>query len=107
MATTSTLWYLKNLPLYRDVKPYVVNIPLSHIPSGQRTNQECYPQSNIKFNNIRLSKSTFNLDAHGFEVSTQIPLFLNYEEFNEADKVRDIYCRGTPSSLKLSRKAKR
>ncbi|KAF5684498.1 methyltransferase like protein [Fusarium circinatum] len=62
MASTSTLWYLKDLPLYRDVKPYVLNIPLARIPNGQRTNQECYPESSVKLNDIRLSTRTFNLD---------------------------------------------
>lgn len=99
MEVTSTFWYLKDLPLYQTTKPYVVNLPLSHIPAGKRTNQDCLAYPGIKVKDIRTSEQEFTLDRNGFELSRSIPISLEYEEFGDSDKLRDVYCENVKSAL--------
>ncbi|KAI1490510.1 hypothetical protein F5X96DRAFT_694573 [Biscogniauxia mediterranea] len=99
MTVTSTLWYLKKLPLYETTKPYVVNLPLSHVPTGQRTNQDCLAYSGIQIKDIRTAEETPTLDRNGFELSGAIPLSLEYEEFRDPAKVREVYLENVKTAL--------
>ncbi|KND90092.1 hypothetical protein TOPH_05322, partial [Tolypocladium ophioglossoides CBS 100239] len=99
METTSTFWHLKDLPHYQTTKPYVVNLPLSLIPTGKRTNQDCFAYSGIKVRDLRSEEDTFTLDRNGFEVSTSIPMSLEYEEFRDPSKVRDVYSENVKAAL--------
>ncbi|KAI0593546.1 hypothetical protein F4775DRAFT_607624 [Biscogniauxia sp. FL1348] len=99
MTVTSTFWYLKNLPLYETTKPYVVNLPLSHVPAGQRTNQDCHAYSGIQVRDIRAAEETPTLDRNGFELSRSVPLSLEYEEFRDPAKVREVYLENVKTAL--------
>jgi hypothetical protein len=99
MEVTSTLWYLKNLPLYETTKPYVINLPLSQVPTGRRTNQECCAYSGIKVKDIRTAGKTLTLDGNGFSLSASIPLSIRYEEFGDPVKVKDVYCESMRKAL--------
>ncbi|KAK3683304.1 hypothetical protein B0T22DRAFT_519075 [Podospora appendiculata] len=100
MEVTSTFWYLKNLPLYQTTKPYVISLPQSTLPpSIRRTNQECVAYPGIKVRDIRTSGQTFTLDSNGFELSTSIPLGLEYEEFRDQGKLQDTYCENVKTAL--------
>ena len=99
MAEDCSFWYLKDLPIYKESKPYIINLPLSHIPNGERTNQECYAQPAIKVTDIRTCPADFELDRNGFEMSKSIPISLSYEDFNDSIKVKEIYCKGVKEAL--------
>ena len=99
MAVTAAFWYLKDLPLYETTKPYVVNLPQSYIPAGKRTNEDCFAYPGIRVEDIRKVEQIFTLDRNGFELSNSIPLGLQYEEFRDPTKVKDIYCENVKSSL--------
>ncbi|KAL9012805.1 MAG: hypothetical protein Q9173_002456 [Seirophora scorigena] len=96
---TGTLWYLDQLPLYRTTKPYVVNLPLSLVPAGKRTNQVSAAFTGIGIRDIRAAESEFDLDRHGFELSRSIPMTLKYDEFRDPIKVRDVYCETVKYAL--------
>ena len=87
---TSTFWYLDQLPLYQTTKPYILNLPLSMVPAGKRTNQVCAAYAGIKINDIRTAETKFTLDRNGFELSKSIPMNLEYEEFRDPIKVREV-----------------
>ncbi|KAI0183517.1 hypothetical protein EV127DRAFT_19631 [Xylaria flabelliformis] len=99
MDTTSSFWYLKNLPLYEQTKPYVMNLPLSKIPAGQRTNQVCQSYPNISVKDIRTTNKPPTLDGNGFCLSQSIPLFLRYEDFEDVVKFKNVYCENVKTAL--------
>lgn len=96
---TSTLWYLDQAPLYRTTKPYIVNLPLSLVPPGKRTNQVCTAYADIKIRDIRAAEPRSTLDRNGFELSRSIPMTLEYDEFRDPIKVRDVYCERVKDAL--------
>ena len=96
---TSTFWYLDQLPLYQTTKPYIVNLPLSLVPAGKRTNQVSAAYADITVRDIREAEPKVSLDRNGFELSRSIPMTLEYEEFRDPIKVRDVYCEAVRSAL--------
>jgi hypothetical protein len=99
MEITTGFWYLKDLPLYQETKPYIINLPLSYVPAGKRTNQVSSFYQKIRVKDIRASQQVHTLDGNGFELTTSIPIGLEYEEFDDAAKVKDIYCENLKAAL--------
>ncbi|KAF2434684.1 hypothetical protein EJ08DRAFT_426532 [Tothia fuscella] len=97
--TKSTFWYLDQLPVYQTTKPYIVNLPLSRVPAGKRTNQICAAYTDIVVRDIRAAETEYTLDRNGFELSRSIPMSLDYEDFRYPSKVRDIYCENVKHAL--------
>jgi len=99
LAPASTFWYLKELPMYEHTKPYIINLPLSHVPQGKRSNQECGRYPGTRLHDIRTETEPLTLDQNGFEHSKSIPLSISYEEFRDSAKVKDDYCEGVRTAL--------
>ncbi|KAL8642472.1 MAG: hypothetical protein Q9226_008506, partial [Calogaya cf. arnoldii] len=65
LFTAPKLHYLAPLPIYDDVKPYSLVVPL---PPGQpRTNIQTRAYDGIAITNLRSCATEFNLDTAGFE----------------------------------------
>lgn len=99
MEVSTALWYLEGLSLYEKTKPYVVNIPLPNLPADKRTNQVCRLYPGIRVRDIASSGHVFTLDRNGFELTTSIPISLDYEEFHDRVKVKEVYCENVKAAL--------
>ena len=100
----ATLWYLKPLELYQNVKPYHINIPASALPTGLQCNEESAPYHNVLVRNLRGHEEDFSLDNSGFQVfghkrsslkerqsAQEVNLALQEDEYNDSDIVRQKY----------------
>lgn len=69
-ATTTSLFFIKNLEKYRHEKPYFINVPPSALPEGCETsNIVNNKQEGINITDIKsIPHSSFTLDKNGFTV---------------------------------------
>jgi hypothetical protein len=75
-----TLWYLKDLDLWKTTKPYFINVPQAALPESQRTSNEVSePVHDVPIWDMRDVGSPKDLDlcgftykTHDFQASTEI-----------------------------------
>ena len=78
-AQVSRMYYIAPLPLYREEKPFFLNIPVHHIAGARQTNVT-HTDRQVTFTDIRSHKHLFSLDINGFEIS-RMTTNLSYEDF--------------------------
>ncbi|KAF1963708.1 hypothetical protein CC80DRAFT_557569 [Byssothecium circinans] len=103
----ATIWYLKNLPLYSTTKPYVVNLPLHMIPPGKRTNQISVAVPNIRIRDLREVKESFDIDNSGLQYKDDIHSAMAYEDWEDPEKIMNIYVKEVGDYLKRTLGAER
>lgn len=98
----ATLWYLSPLEEYKTVKPYVINVPQSAIPGGKQTNQVSKPYHDCPIRDMRPTLADFSLDRNGFQVLQGFSSSLDQHmsDFNDMERVRDVYCDEVATRLR-------
>jgi hypothetical protein len=86
-----TLWYLKDLDLWKTTKPYFINVPQVALPEGQRTSNEVSePVHNVLIRDMRDAGSPNDIDLRGFAYKTH-DFQLSTEVFKDRVAVRQQY----------------
>ena len=75
-----TLWYLKDLDLWKTTKPYFINVPQAALPESQPTSNEVSePVHDVPIQDMRDVGSPKDIDlcgfvykTHDFQASTEI-----------------------------------
>lgn len=97
----SHMHFLERTSFYDQVKPYSMRFPpRSNLPQSNVRREK----HDIKFHDIR-KHSDLTIDTCGFEV-VKAPSKMNYEDFEEKSKIRNIYLREMCEILKAKLEAK-
>lgn len=92
---SATVYYCTRHPLYSSVKPYLIDYEDSS--DFPRTN--IIPEAHsISITDIRGTESTFSFEENGFAV-LQMQSAMTYEDFENSEKIRAIYCAEVASCL--------
>lgn len=86
-----TLWYLKDLDLWKTTKPYFINVPQAALPESQRTSNEVSePVHDVLIRDMRDVGSPKDLDLCGFTYKTH-DFQASAETFEDPVAVRQQY----------------
>jgi hypothetical protein len=86
-----TLWYLKDLDLWKTTKPYFINVPQAALPESQRTSNEVSePVHDVLIRDMRDIGSPKDLDLCGFTYKTH-DFQASAEVFKDPVAVRQQY----------------
>jgi len=99
---SATLWYLEDLPLYNDTKPYIANLPPTIVPPGKRTNQVSVAVPNVPVKDMRNAEKGFDIDVHGFQFTDEIKSSMSYEDWEDPARIANVYIKEVETYLKRS-----
>jgi len=86
-----TLWYLKDLDLWKTTKPYFINVPQAALPASQRTSNEVSePVHDVLIRDMRDVGSPKDIDLCGFTYKTH-DFQASAEVFKDPAAVRQQY----------------
>lgn len=97
-SVTSTVKFLKRLPLYSIEKPFKIVFDVSAIPGAQKTNHELESHE-VEFTNAQATRQDFTLLTNGFEFH-KYATNLTSEDFDHAHIVRGRYYKEVVDFLK-------
>ena len=67
LDVSTSLQYLKNLPLYQTQKPFQVYTHIQDVPESEKTNLEFEEHNNVLIRDVRGKEDQFDLDECGFQ----------------------------------------
>jgi len=92
----ATLHFLANDPLYKTVKPYTLHRSYtSSIPYDNFIDETV---DNVAIQDLRGIESSFSFEENGFGV-LEMPSAMSYDDFNDREKIEDIYCKEVGDAL--------
>ena len=87
----ATLWYLKDLAIWKSTKPYFINVPQSALEEGQKSSNEISePINHVPVRNMRDVDTPNDIDLCGFSVSVN-DFAIPEEVFRDPAEVRKQY----------------
>jgi hypothetical protein len=85
---STTIYYCTRHPLYKTIKPYLIDFETSS--SFPKTNIIPEPHE-VSIADIRGSESLFSFEESGFAV-LEMQTQMKYEDFEDHSKIRSVYC---------------
>jgi hypothetical protein len=103
MSVTASMYFLANLPLYEDEKPYRLKYDP---PAGLPESNIEMEQHSIFIQDVRKHERDFTLQKDGFALLS-LKSAMTYEDFNDDTKIQTIYLKELAGVLRSTLDASR
>jgi hypothetical protein len=91
----ASIYFLENNEIYRTEKPYHLQYPISGV---ERSNLRTQKNEHIPIRDLRGREDEISFENNGIAI-LEMETSMTYEEFNDKEKLKNVYCEEVGNAL--------
>jgi len=91
----ASIYFLENNEIYRTEKPYHLQYPISGV---ERSNLRTQKNEHIPIRDLRGREDEIGFENNGIAI-LEMETSMTYEEFNDKEKLKNVYCEEVGNAL--------